>query len=91
MIAAERHNPEETRARILEVAWVLFRELGTRVTVADVAERLGMSSANIYRFFASKQALCDAVCAHQLSRIVEAAREIAARRAGAAERVRGSA
>ncbi len=65
-IVTERRSSEETSARILEVAWDLFRELGARTTIADVAERLGMSSANVYRFYASKQALCEAVCSHQL-------------------------
>ena len=66
MNIAERRTPEETRARILEVAWDLFRQLGARATIADVADKLGMSSANVYRFYPSKQALCEAVCANQL-------------------------
>ena len=57
MAIVERRTPEETRCRILAVAWDLFRELGARTTIADIAERLGMSSANVYRFFPSKQAL----------------------------------
>ena len=66
----ERRSPEETRARILEVAWDLFRQLGARTTIADVADRLGMSSANVYRFYPSKQALCEAVAASQLGAII---------------------
>lgn len=88
MIVAERRSPEETRARILEVAWDLFRQLGARTTIADVAEKLGMSSANVYRFFASKQALCEAICVNQLAAMTEAARDIAARPGSAAERIR---
>jgi AcrR family transcriptional regulator len=72
----------------MEVAWDLFRQLGARVTIADVAEKLGMSSANVYRFFPSKQALCEAVCAAQLAALTAAAREMASADAPAAERIR---
>lgn len=78
MNAPDRRHPEDTRAQILEAAWDLFRQLGSKTTIADVAERLGMSSANIYRFYASKQALCEAVCANQLGGMVDIARYIAA-------------
>jgi AcrR family transcriptional regulator len=88
MNAIERRPTEDTRARIMEAAWDLFRELGARATVADVAARLGMSSANVYRFFPSKQALCEAVCANQLGAMSAAAREMASADAPAAERLR---
>ena len=82
----ERRSPDETRARILEVAWELFRQLGARTTIADVADRLGMSSANVYRFYPSKQALCEAVASSQLAAMTAAAREIASGPGSAAER-----
>jgi AcrR family transcriptional regulator len=88
MNAIDRRTPEDTRVRILEVAWDLFRQLGARTTIADVAEKLGMSSANVYRFFASKQALCEAVCASQLGFMSAAAREMASADASASERIR---
>jgi AcrR family transcriptional regulator len=88
MQAVERRTPDETRVRILEVAWDLFRQLGMRATIADVAEKLGMSSANVYRFFASKQALCEAVCAGQLGAMTAAARDIASADAPVSERIR---
>ena len=69
-----RRTPEETRTEILTVAWDLFRELGARTTIADIADRLGMSSANVYRFFPSKQALSEAICANQLGALIEAVR-----------------
>ena len=47
MIVLDRRSSEDTRARILATAWDLFRQLGARTTIADVAEKLGMSSANI--------------------------------------------
>jgi AcrR family transcriptional regulator len=45
----------DTRTRILDVADRLFRHYGyAKTTVADLARELGMSPANVYRFFASK-------------------------------------
>ena len=79
MSAAARRSPGDVRNDIVSAAWDLFRQLGVHTTIADVAERLGMSSANIYRFFPSKQALTDAVCASQLAALTEAARAAANR------------
>jgi AcrR family transcriptional regulator len=76
------------RARILEVAWELFRQLGARTTIADIAEKLGMSSANVYRFYPSKQAVCEAIASNQLGALTAKAREIAARPVPASERIR---
>jgi AcrR family transcriptional regulator len=70
----ERRTPEETRTCIMQVAWDLFRELGPRTTIADVADKAGMSSANVYRFFPSKQALTEAVCESLLGELLKAAR-----------------
>ena len=56
-------TPEETKARIVEVAEEHFRRIGyAKTAVADLAVALGMSSANIYRFFPSKSAINDAIC-----------------------------
>ena len=85
-VVVERRSPEETRARILEVAWDLIRELGARATIADVADRLGMSSANVYRFYPSKQALSEAVAASQLGAIIAEGRRIAGGPGSASER-----
>ncbi len=82
----ERRSPDDTRARILEAAWDLFRQLGARTTIADVAERLGMSSANVYRFYPSKQALTEAVAASQLGAIIEEGRRLASAPGSASER-----
>jgi AcrR family transcriptional regulator len=73
MIVPHRRDAADTRGCILEAAWDLFRELGARATIADIAERLGMSSANVYRFFPSKQALTEATCANVLSALTDEA------------------
>jgi AcrR family transcriptional regulator len=71
---AERRTPEETRTCIMQVAWDLFRQLGPRTTIADVADKAGMSSANVYRFFPSKQALVEEVCLSLLAELLRVAR-----------------
>jgi AcrR family transcriptional regulator len=54
---------EDTRARIMETAETLFRRLGfAKTAVADIASELGMSPANVYRFFPSKVAIVQAIC-----------------------------
>lgn len=87
MAAFERRSSEETRTCILMVAWDLFRQLGTRTTVADVAEKSGMSSANVYRFFPSKQALSEAVCESLLGQLLNAARQALDSPGTASERI----
>jgi AcrR family transcriptional regulator len=53
----------DTRARIVETAFALFRRLGfAKTAVADIASELGMSPANVYRFFPSKTAIVQAIC-----------------------------
>jgi AcrR family transcriptional regulator len=58
---------EETRRRIEDTAERLFRSMGYQKTaVADIARELGMSPANVYRFFPSKSAINEAIAARML-------------------------
>ena len=60
--AADQAAAEATRCRVVETAERLFRQFGyLKTTVGDIATELGMSPANIYRFFASKAAITEAV------------------------------
>src|ERR1044071_1360250 len=69
-VAAVKPKPEETRARIMETAETLFRRLGfAKTTVADIASELGMSPANVYRFFPSKNAIVQAICQRCLAEL----------------------
>ena len=79
MNALPRRDPDETRGLILATAWDLFRQLGARTTIADVADALKMSSANVYRYFPTKKALTDATCEMALGTVFEAISEAAAR------------
>ncbi|BBF94517.1 TetR family transcriptional regulator [Blastochloris tepida] len=70
----------DTRARIVETAERLFRLYGyQKTTVADIARELGMSPANVYRFFPSKGAINEEVAASLVNRLLVTARAIAAR------------
>jgi AcrR family transcriptional regulator len=83
-----RTKPDDTRARIMETAEALFRRLGfAKTTVADIAAELGMSPANVYRFFTSKGAIVEAICKRCLSEVEEKAWKVARSKASAAERM----
>jgi AcrR family transcriptional regulator len=83
-----RPKPDDTRARIMATAEALFRRLGfAKTTVADIAAELEMSPANVYRFFASKNAIVEAICKHCLSEVEEMAWTVARSKASAAERM----
>lgn len=80
--------PDATRDRICLEAEGLFRQWGyVKTTVADIAAALGMSSANIYRFFPSKSAINDAICRRILSELQGQADAIAQGPGSAAERI----
>jgi AcrR family transcriptional regulator len=79
---------DDTRARILEVGEGLFRRIGyAKTTVADIAGELEMSPANVYRFFASKAAINEAIALRMLDEMHDMLRRVAAEPASAAERM----
>ncbi|HEU0222147.1 MAG TPA: TetR family transcriptional regulator [Paracoccaceae bacterium] len=76
--AADQTAAEAMHRRIVETAERLYRQFGyQKTTVADIAAELGMSPANVYRFFASKSAITEAVARKVTSEVAEAAREAA--------------
>jgi AcrR family transcriptional regulator len=83
-----RTKPDDTRVRIMAAAEALFRRLGfAKTTVADIAAELGMSPANVYRFFPSKNAIVEAICKRCLSEVEEKAWTVARSKVPAAERM----
>ncbi|ULR43613.1 TetR/AcrR family transcriptional regulator [Rhizobium sp. K102] len=69
---------EQSRTRILEVAEKHFRRIGYHKTsVADIASELGMSRANVYRFFPSRTAINSSVCGVVVKEVAEIALAIA--------------
>ena len=88
MNAQSKAKPDDTRARIIETAEALFRRLGfAKTAVADIAGELGMSPANVYRFFSSKNAIVEAICQRCLSELDEKAWVVARSRGSASARL----
>lgn len=68
---------ESSDRRILDIAAAHIRRFGfRRTTVVAIADEAGMSHANVYRYFPSKQALLEAVTDHWLKPLEAEIREI---------------
>lgn len=70
--ASGQRGPAEhdRRLQILEVANEHFRLYGYRkTTVADLSKAIGITTAYIYRFFESKQAIGESICAMVLGNL----------------------
>ncbi|NGN42917.1 TetR/AcrR family transcriptional regulator [Mesorhizobium sp. CGMCC 1.15528] len=80
---------QENVNRILDAADRLFRHYGySKTNVADIARDLGMSPANIYRFFGSKSEIHQALMERMLTHRNDLAMEIARLPISAEERLR---
>jgi len=78
-----------TRDRVLDAAEETLRRFGpAKTTVVDVARALGVSHGTVYRHFASKADLRDAVLERWLSRMGPALAAIAEEPGPAADRLR---
>lgn len=75
-----RRGPGEhaRRDQIVTVADAYFRRYGyDKTTVGDLAKAIGFSTAYIYKFFDSKQAIGEAICCLRLTKIAADLRRIA--------------
>ena len=73
---AEAAAPADTR--LLAIAADQLKRFGPRhVTVVSIADAAGMTHANVYRYFASKAALIDAVAGQWLRRLEAVIADIA--------------
>lgn len=86
-------SADETRqdnvTRILDAAERLFKHYGyAKTNVADIARDLGMSPANIYRFFGSKAEIHQALCRRMLTASYEMGRSHAKGAGTACERLK---
>ncbi|RAX41564.1 TetR family transcriptional regulator [Rhizobium tropici] len=80
---------QENITRILDAAEKLFRHYGySKTNVADIARDLGMSTANIYRFFGSKTEIHQAICGRMLGQSYQMALGIRNQPISATERLR---
>lgn len=79
----------DRRAQILAVADEHFRRYGyDKTTVGDIAKACDLSTAYLYKFFDSKQAIGEAIAARCLGEIANEVRAIASERKPAADRLR---
>src|SRR5690349_23592590 len=77
-----------TARQILQATLQLYREIGHhKTTVADIARRAGMSPANVYRFFRSKQQIEEVVVAEALDDVFKGAATAAEAGASPAHRL----
>jgi TetR/AcrR family transcriptional repressor of the ameABC operon len=83
-----RLTKDQTRARIMKQADTLFRQYGYgKTTVGDIAEGLEMSTANIYKFFPSKNAIIEAGADRSLCEIKDVLRRVGASKKSAIDRL----
>ena len=81
-------DPDAARLRILEVAEEHFRRIGYQKTsVADIASELGMSPANVYRFFPSRDAINESICGRVVNEVADVASAIARTNAPGTEKL----
>jgi AcrR family transcriptional regulator len=74
--AVDQAAADTMHRRIVDTAERLFRQYGyQKTTVADIAAELDMSPANVYRFFASKAAITEAVARKVTYEVAEQVRE----------------
>jgi AcrR family transcriptional regulator len=80
------HN---VRDQIVEAAGEHFSHYGyEKTTVSDLAKAIGFSKAYIYKFFDSKQAIGEVICANRLAEVMQAVDAAVAGGASASDRFR---
>jgi AcrR family transcriptional regulator len=82
-------SDHDVRDQIVEAATEYFGHYGyEKTTVSDLAKAIGFSKAYIYKFFDSKQAIGEVICANRLSTIRAAIDEAVASTPAAPEQLR---
>ncbi len=81
--AARRVDAERNRERILEAARAAFGDPDADVSMAEIARRAGVGSATLYRNFANRRALLEALYVDEIDAVCQAAAAIAGDSPGA--------
>jgi AcrR family transcriptional regulator len=71
-----RADARRNRARVLEAAEEVFAERGTAVPTEEIARRAGVGIGTVFRHFATKEALLEAVFIGRLTRLGEQAKAL---------------
>ena len=72
-----RADAQRNRERILQVARLVFTRHGADATLDDIARQAGIGSGTLYRHFATRDALIEAVYASEVERLTAAAERFA--------------
>ena len=82
-------SEHDVRTQIVEAATAYFTRYGyEKTTVSDLAREIGFSKAYIYKFFDSKQAIGEVICANRLLEMREAVEHATAGATSASDRLR---
>ena len=65
-----RKDAERNRQRVLDAARELFAERGVEATLNDVAHHAGVGVGTVYRRFATKEELLDAIFSDGIDQVV---------------------
>ena len=77
-----RRDARRNRARVLEAARRVFAEHGLRASLDDVAREAGVGVGTVYRNFADKEALVEALFETSVGGIIDIARQALERPSG---------
>ncbi|WP_144936008.1 TetR/AcrR family transcriptional regulator [Pseudomonas alabamensis] len=82
-------SDHSVRDQIMEAAMQHFGHYGyEKTTVSDLAKAIGFSKAYIYKFFDSKQAIGEMICASRLAMIMNAVEQAVATAPSASQKLR---
>jgi len=81
---ARRVDAERNRERILTAARAAFADPGADVSMAEVSRRAGVGSATLYRNFANRRELLEALYVDEIDAVCRAAEAVEADTPGAA-------
>jgi AcrR family transcriptional regulator len=65
-----RADARRNRERVLEAARAAFGDEGSDVSLDEIARRAGVGAGTVYRHFATKEALFEAVVLHRIGELV---------------------
>jgi AcrR family transcriptional regulator len=71
-----RADARRNRARVLEAARIAFGAEGSNVSLDEIARRAGVGAGTVYRHFATKEALFEAVVVDRLGALAADARAL---------------
>ena len=72
-----RADARRNRDRVLEAARVAFAAEGSEASLDEIARRAGVGAGTVYRHFATKEALFEAVVIDRIGELVDEARDLA--------------